>query len=68
MNEGERYWVVDTSPALAEGTVSVEPASGAEKDTAAKPEALEPREHGKAGCRHKMPPQSEAGRKVEMSP
>jgi len=39
--------------AMAEGTVSVEPAGGAEKATAAKLEASEPRAYGKAGSRHK---------------
>jgi len=38
---------------MAEGTVSVEPAGGAEKATAAKLEASEPRAYGKAGSRHK---------------
>src|SRR5260221_303179 len=33
---------------MAEGTTSVEPAGGAEKATAARREALEPRAHGRA--------------------
>jgi len=39
--------------AMAEGTVSVELAGGAEKATAAKLEASEPRAYGEAGSRHK---------------
>ena len=42
------------TPAMAEGTASVEPTGGAEKATAVKFEALEPRAYGKAG-RHKRP-------------
>jgi len=38
--------------AMAEGTVSIEPAGRAEKATAAKLEASEPRAYGKAGSRH----------------
>ena len=38
--------------AMAKGTVSVEPAGGAEKATTAKLEASEPRAHGKAGSRY----------------
>jgi len=37
---------------MAEGTVSIEPAGRAEKATAAKLEASEPRAYGKAGSRH----------------
>jgi len=36
---------------MAEGTVSVEPAGGAEKATTAKLEASEPRAYGEAGSR-----------------
>jgi len=39
--------------AMAKGTVSVEPAGGAEKATASKLEASEPRAYGKAGSRRK---------------
>jgi hypothetical protein len=38
--------VVDTTPALAEGTASIELAGKAEKAITAKPEALEPRAYG----------------------
>ena len=37
--------------AMAEGTAGVESASGAEKATAAKSEALEPGAYGEAGSR-----------------
>jgi len=37
---------------MAKGTVSIEPAGRAEKATAAKLEASEPRAYGKAGSRH----------------
>ena len=39
--------------AMAEGTVSVEPAGGAEKATAAKLKASEPKAYGEAGSRRK---------------
>jgi len=44
---------VGTILAMAEGTVSVEPAGRAEKATAAKLKASEPRAYGKAGSRRK---------------
>ena len=53
------------APALAEGTVSVEPASGAEKAAAAEPEALEPGVYGEVGRKRETPSQGEAGCKVE---
>jgi len=37
------------APSMAEGTTSVEPASGAEKAPTAKPKALEPRKYGGGG-------------------
>ena len=43
--------VVSTALAMAEGTAGVESASGAEKATAAKSEALEPGAYGEAGSR-----------------
>ena len=52
------------TPALAEGTASIELAGRAEKGTAEKPEALEPGAHGEAGRRcepREVPPQNEAG-------
>ena len=42
--------IVGTVPALAEGTASIESASGAERAIAARPEALEPRIYDKARC------------------
>jgi hypothetical protein len=47
---------------LAKGTASIEFASGAENTGATKPEALEPRAYGKAGCGQESPPQGEARR------
>ena len=41
--------VVGTAPVLAKSTGSVELTGGAEKATAARPEALEPRAYGEAG-------------------
>lgn len=46
-----------TAPALAEGISSIEPASGAERAAAARPEALEPRAYDEARRRHEMAPQ-----------
>jgi len=40
---------------LAEGTASVELASGAERTTTAKPEALEPEAYGEAACVRETP-------------
>ena len=42
--------VVDTEPALADGTAGVELAGGAERATTAKPKALEPWAYSEAGC------------------
>jgi len=56
---------VGTAPALAKGTASIVSANRAERAAAARPEALEPRAHGEAGHRHKMPPKSKAGCEVE---
>jgi len=60
--QGGALPVLGAAPAQAEGTVSVGPASGAERAAAAKPDALEPVAHGKAGR------QGEAGREVETLP
>ena len=46
---------------MAEGTAGIEPAGEAEEVTAAKHEALELREHGKARCRHEMPRKARPG-------
>ena len=46
-----------TAPAPAEGTSSIEPASGAERAAAARPEAMEPRAYDEAERRHEMAPQ-----------
>jgi hypothetical protein len=59
---------VDTAPALAEGTASIEPASGAERATAARPEASEPGAYHKTGRRCETPQQSEASREAETPP
>ena len=59
---------VDTAPALAEGTASTEPASGAERDTAARPEASEPEAYHKTGRRRETPQQGEATREAETPP
>lgn len=53
------------TPAMAEGTASVEHAGGAEKATAAKLEALEPGAYGEAGNRREMPLQGDASHRVE---
>ena len=55
--------VVGTTPALAEGTTSVEPADKAVTAVAAKPEALVPWAQYKAGhrCKVKTPPQEGKG-------
>ena len=53
MNEGTLPVVelVSATPAMAKGTASVKPAGGAEKATAVKLEALEPRAYGEAGMK-----------------
>lgn len=56
------------APALAGGTAGVEPASGAERATAAMPEASVPGAYGKGGRRREAPPQGKAGREVEAPP
>ena len=45
--------VVSAVPAMAEGTSSIKPAGGAEKATAAKLEASEPRAYDKVGSSEK---------------
>ena len=68
-------------PAMAKGTASVEPAGGAEKAAAAKPEAFEPETSGNlvqqgagaVGSRHgreqvRRPPQGEAMHRAETRP
>jgi hypothetical protein len=60
--------MVSAALALAEGTASIESASGAERATSARTEALKPWAHGKAGRKREIPPQSEAWREVEMLP
>ena len=47
--------VVSAALAMAEGTAGVESAGGAEKVTAAKPEALKSGAYGEAGSRHEGP-------------
>ena len=59
--------VVDTEPPLAEGTASIEPASGAERATAARPEALGPGVYDKAGRRRERLPQDQAGSGREIA-
>ena len=49
--------VVGAAPALAKGTASIEPASEAERASAAKPKALTPWMQSKAGPRSEMLPQ-----------
>ena len=66
MNKGGRQPVVGTTPAMAKGTASIERAGRAEKATAAKLKALEPRAYGKAGNRCKMPLQGDASHRVGM--
>ena len=51
--------VVGTAPVMAEGTAGVEPAGGAEKATAAKPEALEPGAYDEDCSRRGGPPQGD---------
>jgi hypothetical protein len=41
--------VMDAAPFMAKGAASVKPAGGAEKATAARPEALEPEAHDEVG-------------------
>jgi len=60
--------IMDTTPALAEGTASGELAGGAEKATAAELEELEPEACGEAAHGHETPLQGEAGHEVEMLP
>jgi len=60
--------VVGAATALAEGTASIEPASGAERAAAANPEALEPGAHGEAEHGQETPPQGEAKGGLETLP
>ena len=60
--------LVGATPAMAEGTASVEPTGWAEKATTVKLKALEPRAYSKAGSRHKWPLQGEASQGVETLP
>ena len=60
--------VVDNAPALAVGTAGVEPGSGAERATAAKPHALKPEAYGMVGRRHETPPKSDPGRRRRTPP
>ena len=60
--------VMGAAPALAEGTAGIEPASGAERATAARSDALGLRAHGEAGRRHETPLRGEVGREVETPP
>jgi hypothetical protein len=53
---------------MAESTTSVEPADGAEKATAAKPDASEARVCGKAGSRQETPLRGEAGHGAKILP
>lgn len=55
----------NTAPLLAKSTASVELASGVEKVTAGRPEALKPGTYGEVRYSHKTPPQSKAGCEVE---
>ena len=64
MNKGGRQPVVGATPAMAEGTASIKCAGGAEKATAAKLKALEPRAYGEAGNRCEMPLRGNASHRV----
>ena len=66
MKEGERYYLRALHQP-DQGTAGIEPASGAEGVTAAKPEALEPGAHGEAGNRQETSPQG-GKRKLEVLP
>ena len=52
--QGGAVPVLDTTPALAEGTDGVEPAGEAERAKPAQPEALAPWTQGEAGYVHEM--------------
>jgi hypothetical protein len=56
---------MSTALAMAEGTTGIESAGGAEKATATKSEALEPRAHGEAGSRCDRPLQGGAWHGVD---
>jgi hypothetical protein len=58
MNEGSTI-ACRHCTSLAEGTTSIKFTSGAKRTATAKPEVLEPRVCGEAGCGHEMPPQGE---------
>ena len=60
--------VVGAAPALAEGTASIGPASGAERAATADPEALEPGAHGEAEHGRETLPQGDAKGGLEMLP